>query len=178
MKKTIISLMSCLLLLPLSSTPLHATQKKPLITAESFLKRIKKDGAQRAISWAFERNETAPALDVTMNGISSANREWLKVAREIMPYTDGAVSEDLFISLGRALEKNPELVFEVVDNLAKEPFLQSACEATPYEEESIPKVLTMLKKRQTALKAIASPKHQKVKLQCLQYVNNALKETK
>jgi len=88
-----------------------ASPSSETLDAEQIRALIKKHGTREALHQIFDDLKSEMAL---ADGIATGRREWLAIAAELRPVSDGASGETLCMSIQEALPRNPAGVLELM----------------------------------------------------------------
>ena len=141
------------------------------------LSSIKKEGEATALSILYD----SPDWNCIMEKVSAADPAWLRAIGPLVSFSDGAVSEELDVSLSEALVVSPERVFESVSVLSNYSRLKGVCGALPIDEAvgAKARALRLLNVRRQALSLSAKNVQWKKRSElCLRYIDNAIAKVK
>jgi hypothetical protein len=160
-------LISLLMTSPLAAEP----EATPTITPEAIRQLIRELGAKKAVHALVA---DAPRFYAMLRGIGTATPDWLSVAEQLWPGSDGYSREMLAGGLAGALEANPDGVLRLALPLA------AICGYDPLTPISRPttrdEFLRALKPREVALAGVSRPELREQKEVCLNAMTH-LRET-
>lgn len=130
---------------------------------ETLVAEVKRDGPRAVVSrlWA-----DGKLFEAVLRRIESGDGEWLDVARQLKPGTDGGESESLDYAVALALPRAPSHVLPLIGAGFQ---VGSICTA-PHIEAPLSVVMGHLRAVEKALSTFKTSKYASVRVECLERV--------
>ena len=136
-------------------------------TPQSVRNLLATKGGPQTVQLLFEDDAT---WDLVLKGVSSGRADWLRVAKELRPFTDAHSSETLEMAIEDALLPAPKLALEL--------FGVEACGDSSLameEPSSLAHVLREVAKRKKAVATVQSQSLASTKKECLRLLDETAK---
>jgi hypothetical protein len=136
----------------------------------SILREVSKRGAAIIILELYNNTE---AWQTVLRGIATGTEPWLKVAVALHPGSDAGSSEMLGLSVGEALENEPENVFRIA---LGEFQLGSVCSGPDVDDpryDSYELAMAAIKRRQQRVAAISDPRIKISRNKCIEILEES-----
>ncbi|HEX3429714.1 MAG TPA: hypothetical protein VHT03_02415 [Rhizomicrobium sp.] len=121
-----------------------------------------------------QRLDKAGDYDRVLNRIRSGSAEWVRLAFNLVPGTDGARAEDLQTAIGVALSHNPKLVLSLLATSSSGLSVEDVCNP-PFIDETPEQVRWWARTARAAIRMVTEPELQNSKRRCLAEIATAQK---
>jgi hypothetical protein len=150
-----------------------------VVTAGSVAARIESKGATATLLAVYDDPDVWAQI---FDGVCSGEAGWVGVALKLSPEADAGAAEDIDQALGEALVQAPEsTLVAMVSDPGGLDRAEIACGNYEVlrrrgEDDSIPALLTWLKKQQAAVAAVEDPRVRTLRDRCLRWIQAAQDE--
>ncbi len=146
-------------------TPVSYYENPDLIVGE-----VSKRGAGVVVSELFDCRKK---WDFVLRQIATGDKSWLRASVALHPGSDAGASEMLTLSVGEAIEKQPENVFQIA---LGEFRLESICSGPDVDDirfDSYEDSIRAIERRQKRLSMISDPNIQKLGKDCMRLLEDS-----
>jgi hypothetical protein len=172
LKSLLVSATFTMSIITASSICAASSDKIDYVTPESVIRATESRGASAVVSELYGNEEAWHSI---LRAIAKGNEAWLKVAVALRSGADAAASEMITVTIGEALEHNPEAVFKIT---AKTIGIAAICSGPDVDDiryNSFALATKAINRRIARVAAINEPSQLSASKKCIQYLEASRK---